>query len=134
MENSDQNIEFILEENNNYHPAGNAHLQSEVTVKKDEANQAYRSSIFGDTIRLLKNAFAFCFEEARLATIGGSDIEHNKIVGQVSTIMRVLTIKDGDLLSHFGEIGETEAENDITSLQPLLVKNQDTAAQKGQNK
>ena len=50
-------------------------------------------------MRLANNGFAFCFEEARLSTTIGSDIEHNKFCGQVSTIMRVISNEDCDLLS-----------------------------------
>ena len=34
LNNSDQNIQFILREKNNYHPIGNAYLQNELTKKK----------------------------------------------------------------------------------------------------
>ena len=87
--------------------------------------------IAGDTIRPVINAFAYCFKEARLATTGDSRIEHNRDVGQVSTIMRSLTSKDGDLLSHFDKINESEAELNNTSLEYLLVNNHDIAAKKG---
>ena len=50
--------------------------------------------------------YAFCFEEARLTTTIGSDIEHNKFSGQVSTIMKVISNKDGDLKSQFDNINE----------------------------
>ena len=38
----DQNVEFVFGENNNYQKVGNADLQYELTVKKDEVNQADR--------------------------------------------------------------------------------------------
>ena len=37
--------------------------------------------------------FAICFEEARLSTTLGSNIEHNEFCGQVSTIMKVMSKK-----------------------------------------
>ena len=55
--------------------------------------------------------------------MGGSDIEHNKNVGEVPTIMRPLTCKDGDFLSHFVENDESEAVNGNTSLKHHLVNN-----------
>ena len=97
MDHSDQNIEFIVRENNNYHQIGNAYLQNETTVETDEANQADPILILVDTIRLVKVAFAYCFKKAKLSTMGDGDIEHNNYVGQVSTIMRALTSKDGEL-------------------------------------
>ena len=63
---------------------------------------------YDDPVRLVYNGFAFCFEEARLSTTIGSDIEHNNFSGQVSTIMRVISNKDGDLLSQFDNINENE--------------------------
>ena len=41
------------------------------------------------------------FQGARLSTRGASDLQHNKYVGRVSTIMRLLTTKDSDLSSCF---------------------------------
>ena len=37
LNDSDQNIESIFGENNNYHQIGNAYLQYEVTIEKDAA-------------------------------------------------------------------------------------------------
>ena len=63
----------------------------------------------------MNNGFAFRFKEARLSTTLGSDIEINNFCGQVSTIMRVIPNKDGDLLSQFDNINE----NDIPILERL---------------
>ena len=63
-------------------------------------------------MRLVNNPFAFCFKEARLSTTLGSDIENNKFCGQVSTIMRVISNNDGDLLPQFDYFNK----NDITIL------------------
>ena len=108
---SDQNIEFIFGENNNYHQIGNAYLEFNIAVrKKDDANFHY-----DDPVRLVNNGFAFCFKEGRLSTTIGRDIEINKFCGQVSTIMRSISNKDGDLLSQFDKINE----NDIPVLERL---------------
>ena len=64
--------------------------------------------IFIIPFRLVNNGFAFCFKEARLGTTIGSDIEINKICRQLSTIMRAISIKDGDLLSQFDNINEND--------------------------
>ena len=82
----DQNVEFIFRQNENYHQIGNAYLQYKIRVEKDVANAADRILVDADIIRLMSNAFAYCFKEARLSTTSGSDIEHNKYVGQVSKI------------------------------------------------
>ena len=60
--------------------------------------QADNSKFIKDIEKTMNNnALAYTFEETRLATTGGSDLEHNKYVGQISSIMRFLTTKDGDL-------------------------------------
>ena len=108
---SDQNIEFILGENNNYYQIGNGYLEFNITVRKSDTTNFH----IEDPIRLVNNGYAFCFKEARLSTNVGSDIEHNKFCGQVSTIMKVISNKDDDLLSQFGNINE----NDIPLLERL---------------
>ena len=108
---SDQNIEFIFGENNNYHQIGNGYLEFNITVRKNDDTNFH----FDDPVRLVNNGFAFCFKEARLSTTIGSDIEINKFCGQVSTIMRAISNKDGDLLSQFDNINE----NDIPVLERL---------------
>ena len=104
---SDQNIEFIFDENYSYHQIGNGYLEFDLTVRKIDSTN--------DPIRLVINAFAFCLKEAHLSTTLGPDIETNKFCGQVSTIMRVISNKDGDLLSQFDNINE----NDIPGLERL---------------
>ena len=83
---SDQNVEFIFGENINYHQIGNNYLEFDITVRKNDGS----NFPYDDPVQLVNNGFSFCFKEARLSTTIGSDIEHNKICGQVSTIMRVI--------------------------------------------
>ena len=91
-----QNTDFNFGKNNTYHPISNTYLQYEMSIEKVVANAADRVPVDGDAIRLVKNAFACCFEEARLSITGGSDIEHDKCCGQISTVMRAFTSKIGD--------------------------------------
>ena len=51
-----------------------------------------------------------------MSTTIGSNFEHNKFCGQVSTIMKVISNKDGDLLSQF----DTFNENDMPLLERLI--------------
>ena len=108
---SDQNIEFIFGENNNYHQIANAYLEFNVTVRKNDDTNFHHE----DPVRLVNNGFAFCFKEARLNSTIGSDIEINKFCGQVFIIMRAISNKDDDLLSQFDNINE----NDIPILERL---------------
>ena len=70
---SDQNIEFVLGENNNYHQIGKGYLEFNITVRKNDTTNFHK----GDPIRLVNNASAFCFKEARLTKSVGGDIEIN---------------------------------------------------------
>ena len=54
-----------------------------------------------------------------MGTTGLSDPEYIKYVGNVSTFLRGITSKDGDLLSNVDEIFETQAEINNTSLKHM---------------
>ena len=107
----DRNIEHILGKNIKYHQTGNAYLEFDITVRKKDTTILH----YHDPIRLV-NVFAFCFKEARLSTTTGSGIEHKKFCGQASTIMKVISNKDGDLLYQFDSI----TENDIPILDRFI--------------
>ena len=108
---------LFLGENNSHHQTGNGYLEFDIKVRKSDTTNFYNE----DPIRLLNKAFAFCFKEARLSTTLGSDLEHNKLCGQISTIMTAIPNKDEDLISEFGKINE----NDI----PLLERSTDLPPQ-----
>ena len=104
---------------------GNAYLEFNITVRKSDTTNFHND----DPVRLANNGFAYCFKEARLTTSVGGDIEINKFCGQVSTIMRAISNKDGDLLSQF----DNNNENDIPVLNRLAdlpVQIRDTPHQK----
>ena len=61
---SDPNIEFIFGENNNYHQIGNAYLEFNITVRKNDTTNFHDK----ETTRLVNNGFAYCFKEVRLTT------------------------------------------------------------------
>ena len=94
-----------------YNQIGNAYLEIKFTVRKNDDTIFHDS----DPIRLVKNAFAFCLEEARLSTSIGGDNEINKFCGSISRIMRVISNKNVDLLSHFDNINK----NDLPVLERL---------------
>ena len=98
LNDSNQNVLFIFVENNIYHQLANGYLEFDIIVQ-DTAGIFTNASV----IRLTSNAFAHCFKDAVLSTTGGSDLEHIKVVGPVSAIMRLLTSKDSDLFSCFDE-------------------------------
>ena len=122
---SDQNIEFTFGENNSFHQIGNAYLEFDITVRKNDTTIFHND----DPICLVNNAFAFFFKEARLTTSIGGDIEINKFCGQISTIIRAISNKDGDLLSQFDTISEIVIPV-LNRLADLPVQNRDTPHQK----
>ena len=84
-------------------------------------------------MRLVNNAFAYCFKEVTLTTTGGMEVEHIKYVGPVSTIMRLLTSKDGDLSSYFDKNGESVLHDD-NPLNQILINNHARDVNKGKIK
>ena len=123
-----QNVEFIFGENNNYHQIGNGYLEFDITVRNTAGNFTNASAI-----RLINNAFAYCFTQATLSTTRGMDLEDIKYVGQVSTIMRLLTSKDSDLSSYFDKNGESVIDND-NPLKKVLINNHAEEVKKGKIK
>ena len=61
------------------------------------------------------------------------DLEDIKYVGQVSTIMRLLTSEDGDSSSYFDKNGEA-VRKDNNPLKKILINNQAVEANKGKIK
>ena len=133
-------LNFIFGENNNFHQIGNAYLEFNITVRKNDTTNFHKD----DPIRLVNNAFKFCFKEAHLTTSIGGDIEINKFSGPISTIMRIISNKDGDLLSQFDNINENgipvlerlatlSTQIQSTSHQKMLMNNH-TDANKGKVK
>ena len=139
LNNADQNIEFIFGENNNYHQIGNAFLEFDITVTNPTPNPP----VFADNspIRLTNNGFAYVFKEGRLST-STTDLEHNKYVGQISTIMRLVSSRDGDLLSQFDNVNENIGADDdatadnirSTSLHKMLITNHENNPNRGKIK
>ena len=69
--------------------------------------------------------------QGKISTTGGGDVEQNKNVGPVSTVMKFLTTTDADFLSHFDKIDETQDEIGKTSIKHLLFNNYDIAVNEG---
>ena len=130
---SNQNVEFIFGENNNNYRIGNAYLEFDITIRKVVVAPADPNFANGDQIRLINNGFVYCFTQATLATTGGEDLEDIKYVGQISTIMRLLTSKDKDFSSYFDKNGEAVI-NDDNPLKQIIINNHAVPAKKGRIK
>ena len=87
-----------------------------------------------EVIRVVNNGFAHCVKEGVITTTGGMEIENIKFLGQVSTFMRVLTSKDGDLVSHLDQIDESRAASNNTSLVQMLNNIHTVEANRGKIK
>ena len=87
------------------------------------------------------NGFAYLFQEGRLST-STADLEHNKYLGQISTIMRLVSSREGDLLPQFDNINEATGANEAatsdnfrsTSLNKMLFTNHEEDANRGKIK
>ena len=129
LNNADQNIEIIFGEINNYHQLGNSYLEYDITVRSQVAGFNNDAAI-----RLTKNGFAYVFQEARLST-STADLEYNKYVAQISIIMKVVSGRDGDLLSQFDNINEELGVDEAatsdnirsTSLHEMIIQNHEAA-------
>ena len=100
FKNSDQNIKFNFVENNNYHQNDNFYFQYDITVRNHDDAQFVGNSV----IRLIKSAFACCSNADGLATTGDSVLEHNKNLLRISTVLRMITNEDDELLSYFDKV------------------------------
>ena len=95
-------------ENLNYIQVGNGYLEFEIKVKKaDDINFFVAVDITNEVIRLVNNASVFIFYEAIFSTSSDPEVEQNKYVGPVSTIMRLITQRDGILSTYFDIINES---------------------------
>ena len=92
VNNENQNIKFYFGENLSYIQKVNAFLEIDIEVRKADRTDFTNA----DEIRFVNNVLAYIFQEVRLSTSAGTEIEHNKNLGKVSTIMRLLTQKAGE--------------------------------------
>ena len=137
LNDADQNIEFNFGENNNFHQIGNAYLEFDITVRAQNVADAFDED---SPIRLTINGFAYVFQEGRLST-STTDLEHNKYLGQISTIVRLVSSRDGDLLSQFDDNYEEISANEAatsdnirrTSLKKMLITNHEEDANREKN-
>ena len=77
---------MIFSEIKNFHQSGRTYLKQNITVCKVDKNK-----FNSEAKKLINNASAYTFKEAKLATMGGSELEYKNCVGRKSTIMRLIT-------------------------------------------
>ena len=113
-------IKFYFGENHNFIQIGNGYLEFDIRITRNDGNP-FTVDPRLDTIRLVNNAFAYTIYDARISSSSGVEIEQNKFVGAISTIMRLVTQKDGDLSTYFDIIDEDEGEIKSSSLKKMLI-------------
>ena len=91
-------IKFYFGENYNFIQVGDGYLKFDIKVRKaNNANFLVADNNTNELKRLVNNAFVYTIHVARISTSAGVEIEQNKYVGPVSTIMRLVTQKDVEL-------------------------------------
>ena len=123
-------IKFHFGENHNFIQVGNGYLEFDIRIRRDDGNAFTIVAPGNDIIRLVNNAFAYTIHDARISTSAGVEIEQNKYVGPSSTIMRLITQKDGDLSTYFDVTDESEDKINNSSLKKILIDNH-TEANRG---
>ena len=117
-------IKFYFGENHNFFQVGSGYLEFDIRVRRANGNPFNIGlAPAGDTVRLVNNAFGYTFDDARISTSAGVEIEQNIYVGPISNIMRLVTQKDGDLSTYFEIIDENEDEINSSSLKKILTDN-----------
>ena len=107
----DQLVEFAFGENNTYIQIGEAYLKINLTLRKDD-NTNYGEE---DDVRLVNNALAYLYSEARLKTSSGKDLEICKHMGRTTTMYKMLRSQDNDLLTYFAKDDEELRERIIVN-------------------
>ena len=74
-------------------------------------------------LRLVNIALAYVLSNATLSTTGVEEIEIKKHVGNISTTLRLLTNKSGDLLSYSDKFVENQSGIKVSSLNQILIDN-----------
>ena len=121
---------FYFGENHIFIQVGNGYLEFDIRIRRADGNAFTIVAPGNDIIRLVNNAFDYTIHDARISASAGVEIEQNKYVGPISTIMRLVTQKDGDLSTYFDVVDESENGINNSSLKQILINNH-TEANRG---
>ena len=105
-------------------------MEIHIRIKRADGNAFTIVAPENDIIRLVNNAFAYTFHDARISTSAGVEIEQNKFWGPISTIMRLITQKDGNLSTYFDINDERGTGINDSSIKQTLIINH-TEANRG---
>ena len=106
-----QVFDFLFGNNFDYHQRGNAFLELVIAPRENgkDFNNLGGDGNIDEPMRLLNNAFAYSFRNVALSRAGGEEIEVGKHCGHISTTMKILTGKHGDLLSYVDKNDESQS-------------------------
>ena len=130
VNNENQSFIIYLGENLIFIEIGNRYLGLE--IEKKSADGTNFTNV--DNPILVNNGLTYVFQECMLSNSSGTEIEDYKYLGPVSTIMKLLTHKDGDLYSFCDKIGERESGTANTSLTHMLIGSHTNDANNGKIK
>ena len=99
-------------------------MQFEIRVEKvDNTNSIVAVDNTNEVFLLVKNAFAYTLQDARTSTLSGTETDQNKSVGPISTNMRLVRQRVGDLSLYFGITNENLAGINNSSLKQIPISN-----------
>ena len=122
-------VKFYFGEIHNFIQVGSGYLEFDIRIRRDDGGPFTMAPRL-DTIRLVNNAFAYTVHDDRISISTRVEIEQNKHVGPISTIIRLVTQKGGDLFTFFDITDESEDEINSSSLKKILIDNH-TEADRG---
>ena len=123
-------IKFYSGENHYFIQVGNGYLEFDIRVRRADGYPFTFVAPGNNIIRLVNNAFAYTIHDARKSSSSGVEIEQNKFVGPISTVMILVMEKNGDLSTYFDIIDESEDGINNSSLKQILF-NKNTEANRG---
>ena len=112
-----QNIKFSFGKIFKFIQIGNGYLDLDIKINKADGTNFTEA----DVCRRVSNQFADVFQDGRLCTSSGTVKEQNKYLDPVSTDMRLLTHKDGDISTNIGKIYQTEIGTTDSSIKRMLI-------------
>ena len=86
--NENSNNKFCFGENHKFIQVGNGYLEFDIKIRKANNDNFSITAPGHDVIRIFSNAFDYTLHYARVTTSSGAEIEQNKYVRPISTIMR----------------------------------------------
>ena len=104
---------------------GNAYLEFVLKIGKvNDETFILAENKANEVIGLVIIAFDFTIHDARISKSANTEVEQNKFVGPVSSILKVVTRRVGDLSTYFDKFDEIELGCKSPSLKQLLINNQ----------